>query len=436
MERLLEIAAAVSDQAEVYFVETDETNIEIRNSELNEITSDIQSGFSLRIIKDGAMGISYTKNLNDRDELVRNAVESLEGGKRVAFDFPGPSGIAGFDQFDPAISDTRPGDLYDRNAELVKFLNGRITGQVDVRAAAETKTVIIKNSNGLDVSQKRSTYEVGSEMLFPNTEAGVSILHGSIGPTGIPEKNIERAISLYTAGLPEVDVSTGKMVVVFLPETVFSLIWRIEDASSGRVFHQKIGPLLDREGDKIFSDKVTVINDPHDTDIINARWFDDEGMPTQKLELIKNGVFNGPYLDLDFAEKLGRTPTGNGFRAAVWGGDEITLTPSPGLAHLTILPGSTGFDEIVRNIDKGILVLGVLGPHSGNILNGDFSMGLNPGLYVEHGKILGRTRDAMISGNIYDVMQNVIMIENEKGFSGSCYYPSIAIADVAVTGRG
>jgi hypothetical protein len=48
-----------------------------------------------------------------------------------------------------------------------------------------------------------------------------------------------------------------------------------------------------------------------------------------------------------------------------------------------------------------------MGAHSGNILNGDFSIGLSPGLYVERGEILGQVKNVMVAGNIFDRSQPI-----------------------------
>jgi len=99
MERLLDLAAAVSDQAEIYHLDKDETSVTIQNSELDEIETTIQTGFSLRLIKDGKLGSSYTKNLVDRDGLVANALRSLGGGVYGEFEFPGPSAFSPIDPY-------------------------------------------------------------------------------------------------------------------------------------------------------------------------------------------------------------------------------------------------------------------------------------------------------------------------------------------------
>ena len=75
---------------------------------------------------------------------------------------------------------------------------------------------------------------------------------------------------------------------------------------------------------------------------------------------------------------------------------------------MTIKPGNKSFLQLVKSIDRGIILEGALGFHSGNIPNGDYSVGVSPGLYVENGEIKGRVKDAMIAGNIYETLKHVV----------------------------
>jgi len=76
------------------------------------------------------------------------------------------------------------------------------------------------------------------------------------------------------------------------------------------------------------------------------------------------------------------------------------------LDKLFIQAGTDSFDDLIAKMDKGVIVFGALGAHSGNLPNGDFSVGINPCFYVENGKIIGRVKDSMVAGNIYDIMKN------------------------------
>ena len=120
----------------------------------------------------------------------------------------------------------------------------------------------------------------------------------------------------------------------------------------------------------------------------------------------------------------------------MWGGETISHKPEPSLQHLLIEPGDLTFGEMIKSIDRGIIVGEALGAHSGNIPNGDYSIGLSPGLYVERGEIVGHVKDAMVAGNIYETLKNVVSIEDAQHFGPSGRYPAILIDNVNVTVKG
>jgi PmbA protein len=87
-------------------------------------------------------------------------------------------------------------------------------------------------------------------------------------------------------------------------------------------------------------------------------------------------------------------------------------------------------------MDRGVLVAGTLGAHSGNIPNGDFSFGLAPGIYVEGGEIIGILEEAMVAGNIYEALQNVVDLEDRVHPAAAGYYPALLLDGVNVAIRG
>ena len=132
------------------------------------------------------------------------------------------------------------------------------------------------------------------------------------------------------------------------------------------------------------------------------------------------------YCDLSYARKLTLTPTGNGFRG------DITSKPVPALEHLTIQPGDKSLPELLGMMKRGLIVAGAMGAHSGNILHGDYSIGLAPGIYVEDGVIVGRVKDAMIAGNVYETLRNVVAIDNRVCASYMGRFPAVLVDDVSV----
>jgi PmbA protein len=153
------------------------------------------------------------------------------------------------------------------------------------------------------------------------------------------------------------------------------------------------------------------------------------------LCLVEKGLLRSYYCDLLYARKLGALPTGHGYKTAMWGGEVVSFMPTPSLQHLTLGAGDRGLSEMISTMDRGIVVGQALGAHSGNIPNGDYSIGLAPGFYVERGEIVGRVKDAMASGNIYESLGNISAVENRLHHVQDGRYPAVLIEDASVAAQ-
>lgn len=222
------------------------------------------------------------------------------------------------------------------------------------------------------------------------------------------------------------------MKVLFFPETLYALLWRFQAAANGKNIYEKTSPLLDKIGLPLFDAKLSLFDDPLKADQPLARSFDDEGTACSPFPLIQKGVFQNYYLDLYYAGKLKKAPTGHGYKSAMWGGETLSLRPRPTLEYLHLQPGDRSFWDMVRSMDRGLLVAGVLGAHSGNILNGDFSFGLAPALYVEKGEVVGRVKDAMAAGTIYETLKEVVSLENTAHPTYGGTFPAVLVNEVNV----
>jgi PmbA protein len=436
MKKLLETASRESDQAEVYSIRTDSSALDMRNGTPTDLSASIQSGYAIRLLKDGRIGTAYTKNLLDREELVENALDSLKGKVKAGFSFPGPADIPKPQAPDDSIAEMGYHDLHKLSERVLDHLKGKIEGQIDVHSGRGITDLAIINTSGLDVSGTTSFMYTFASLLFPNTETSVHKIFLSRKPADFPKRELDNLVNMYNAGLPEVEIPTGKMKVVFMPDAMYTLIWRLSAATSGKSFYNRISPLQEKRGERIVSEKFTLYGDPSDPNDVSQKYFDDEGVPTRKHTIIDKGVFKDIILNLDYAEKLNEKPAGNGFRGGMWGGETISLLPAPSLQCSRIAPGATSLEEMIACIDRGVIILGVLGAHSGNIINGDFSVGLNPGFYVENGEIKGRVKDGMVAGNVYEILMNIEHVENtlHDCITGG-KYPAILIDNVSVAAK-
>jgi TldD protein len=141
--------------------------------------------------------------------------------------------------------------------------------------------------------------------------------------------------------------------------------------------------------------------------------YDDEGVPTRKTYLIKDGVLVGRLLSREMAAFLGGEPTGN-FRAA-----DYRLNPIVRMSNIFIENGRTPFKELLASIDDGLYLCDGKG---GQTMGDIFTFGAQYGYVIRKGKICEMVRDINISGNVFSTLQNIVGIGNDFSIieTGGC----------------
>jgi len=433
MEKLLEMAKKISDKAEIYSLGFTHNSISFKNAKLHDIESKFQSGMSLRIIKDNKLGFAYTRNLVDRQELLQNAMDSLKGEVEANFDFPLTRELPRIDTFDPSVEKVSSTQMVEESARVCEILRSKTDAEISVSSTTYSETIRVMNSCGTDISGQSTFYVMYGSLVFPGSASGIwrAFLNKNFGQ--MPDDIVDEMIKLYTSSSKVIEPKGGKMKIMFMPNSMMALKWRISNGTSSKSVYEKVSPVANKVGDKIFDDRITIHDDPLNDEHPGARAFDDEGVACRPLTIIENGVLKNFYYDLDYASKLKAKPTGHGHRTTAWGGEPIAIKPTPALTHMVIEPGKKSFSELVKLIDRGIILEGALGAHSGNIPNGDFSIGVSPGLYVENGEIVGRVKDAMVAGNIYEMLRQVVDIGDTLYPSwGTAWLPPILCDNVSV----
>lgn len=432
MEKLLDIAKSRGCKAEVFSIRNKDLSMSKVNGAVSDVSASIQSGVSLRVIKDGKIGMAYTKNLINREELVDNAIASLNAGVEADYDFPASGTVSHLLEYDPAVEEKGYDDLKDLISGMEPLYRNIKAGVLSVSAGVDISEISLTNTSGANLVQKESGVYSGASIMYPGTSSGLrTIFQGKSGIVmHLPD--VARTVDFFNNSLPEVETGEGRMKVLISPEVMYALTWRLGSATSGKAFYEKVSPLLEKRGTQVISPLLSLVSDPT-TASTGTRLFDDEGVKTGKVPVFDKGVFTNVYNNLNYAAKLGEEPLGMGFRGGMWGGEKVALSPAPSLSYAKFETGDKSFQEILSTMDRGVIIYGALGAHSGNILNGDMSIGLSPGLYVENGKVVGRVKDGMVAGNVYDLLSNVVAVENSSHYTGSVFEnPSILLDDVSV----
>ena len=218
-------------------------------------------------------------------------------------------------------------------------------------------------------------------------------------------------------------IPTQSVPVVLEPTMARDLLGDIFNAASGESIFRKASFLVGQLGEKIASERLTVIDDGTIKRGLGSRPFDGEGLPTRRTVVIRNGVLESYLLDTYTARKLGMKSTANAGRG---------LTGAPGVeaGNLYVEAGSTSPEQIIGSLTRGFLITELLG-FGVNIVTGDYSRSAS-GIWIENGELAYPVQGVTIAGNLKEMLNSIEMIGNDLDFRGSVVSPTLLIGQMTV----
>lgn len=416
MEKLLEYALKAAEQAEVTCTESQSDRVGYQNAQLQSIDTSFNTTYRLRIIRDGKIGTAVSHNLDDRRRLVENAVASLHGNVKAEFSFPFTPPVEPLDAWSPRVAEHPNAEKVAMAEEICQRLGGKPGREISSGVGGFSQVRRHLNSKGTDLEEKKSTFSVSAALTFPGSASSVYRYQTRKAPFEIDATVLNEVEELFDKAQTTVPFEGGKMKVLFMPHSLVTLIWRLLAATSAVSVDMKTSPLIGKIGEQIIDPKLTIYDDPRSPLSAFRSGFDSDGMATGRFTLFDKGVLKGYYNNLKYATRLKQKPT-----ATCWNG-------GPGLVSLHIEPGERSFEELVAMMDRGVILESAMGAHSGNITQGEYSVGGAAALYVENGQIKGRVKDIMIAGNAYETLNNVLAVGRDAQFGMVSYqmrYPGV-----------
>jgi PmbA protein len=187
-------------------------------------------------------------------------------------------------------------------------------------------------------------------------------------------------------------------------------------------------PFKDKVGSQVASDAITIIDDGLLAGGMRTGKFDAEGFPHQKTPIIKDGILQGFLYDSYTAKKQGKESTGNASRAG------YLSTPSIEPTNFHLLPGTKSAEQLLCEVDDGLLVSYLQGAHSSNPVSGEFSVVATPAWKIRKGKIEHATQGVMLAGNIFELLKNVAALGCNERKMGQLVAPWLLVENVRVIG--
>jgi len=432
---VLRSARKVAEQAEVFSVSSRAMPIQFEANELKQVQTKESSSTALRIFREGRIGFATASGGGAWEALVDMAVETSQFGSPANFQFPSSR-----DYFEVSIFDSEVEDIaMERMVEIGKELIARIRGHTpdilcDVQVTKGTSSISLINSQGGEGRYGRSFFGLSLEgILVRDTDMlFVGDSESSCRPDFIEVDDLaDRVIWQLEMAKKKAAVSTKLLPIIFTPNGVASaLLSPLVLAFNGKTVLEGASPLKDKLGEQVFDKNLSLWDDATIAYGVGSYPFDDEGVPSQRLPLVTNGVVTKFLYDLQTAALAGTQSTGNGQRAG--GG-----FPSPAISSLILSGGDVSFQAMVEDMKEGLIVEQLIGADQGNLLGGDFGGNVLLGYKVENGEIVGRVKDTMIAGNVYQVLKELLGIGQEARWVGGILQtPPLYCSRVSVATKG
>ena len=227
--------------------------------------------------------------------------------------------------------------------------------------------------------------------------------------------------------------ASGRYTVVFDREVAAAVLSVISQALSAEAVQKGRSLFAGRVGERVAAGQVRLVDDGLHPDGMASSPFDDEGVPHELTPLIEAGVLRGFLHNSYTARKEGGATrsTGNASRGS--------YRSAPGVAptNLVLDPGAGSLEDLFGRVGRGVYVVNISGLHSGaNPVNGEFSVGAT-GHLIEAGDRGRPVREITIASDMLALLANVVDRADDARWIpmyGSVLTPSVAIADVTVSG--
>ena len=221
-------------------------------------------------------------------------------------------------------------------------------------------------------------------------------------------------------------VDTQEVAVIFDQDAARSMLGLMAGAVNGSSVWRKSSYLVDREGTRVASDLVTIVDDPLLVGGPGSRPFDGEGLLSRRNVVIENGMLKSYLLDTYSAKKLGKQSTASASRGSSGG-------VGPGTTNFVLQPGTMTAEELLRSTDRALYVTDMMG-FGFNAVTGDFSRGAS-GFWVEKGEKVFPVSEVTISLNVDQIFQRIDAVASDLDMRTSIASPTFRVSAMTLAGK-
>lgn len=421
---------AGADDATVNISYNRAVEIKHQNRQIDQLKESTQNSLNLNVFWEGRFSGHSTNDLR-RDALASFAEEAVAMTKYLSADpdrsITDPRYYEGLQNIDLKIIDAD----YD---ELTSEERVRYARECEEEALALSDKIVTCSGNTYDTlyesvkvhsngfeGRSRGTYfqayaEVTAhgegDALVNDYEVTASCFHKDLMT---PEEVAKTAVERTMAKAGQAKMESGVYDMIVENRAMSKLIRGMLGPLSGQSIHRKNSFLIDKIGEKIGSEKLTITDDPFLKSGLGSRLYDGDGIPCRKRVIIDKGVLKTYFINWFYSRKLKMEPT------------------TGGRSNVVYEYGTKSLEELVAQASRAILVTSFIGGNS-NSTTGEFSYGM-AGHYVEDGKIVKPLFEMNVSGSYVDLWNQLLEVGNDPYLRSSNRRPSMYFKEMQFAGK-
>ena len=428
-------------EAEAYVYEGQATSVGIERGQITKSNRIIDRGVGIRTVVNKAVGFAYTNIIEEPNALEDTILKALSAARASKPDqdwkgFPEKKPYADAEKtFDRKILELHSESLVDIASSLLDAAVGVNKRVFPIEGGADAAyiAIAIANSNGVAAFDRGTIIECSLATVAKEGNRVTPVCFEfnaerayNVNPEWVGKEAARLAVSALKT--KQIKTETTKLILTqfALQELLYFTLINAVKADN---VQRSQSPFKGRIGEKVASENVTIYDDGMFPGGLRTWAFDGEGVPQQKTALIEKGVLRGFLYDNYAAKKEGVESTGNASRAG------YLSTPSIEASNFHITHGNKTADELMSEVDDGLIIYYLQGAHSSNPVSGDFSVVATPAWKIRKGEIAHATRGVMLAGNIFEVLKNVSVIADNDRKMGQLIAPWLLVENVKVIGK-
>tara|TARA_B100000959_G_scaffold6623_1_gene6772 strand:+ start:484 stop:1902 length:1419 start_codon:yes stop_codon:yes gene_type:complete len=415
---LSSLSGTGSDYSDLYFQHSVAESWVLDEGIVKDGSYNISHGVGARCVSGDKTGFSYSDDLNLK--AIQGAVDFAKGIsnskpqaspkilKRTSY----PSKYAAISPLDSLTSEQKVDLLREINSLARK--EAKVV-QVNASLSGAYTEVLIASSDGVYEIDCRPMVRVSVSVIVEHdgrveqasSGGGGRYDYSYFAENSLAEVYTKEAIRLALVALDSNDAPAGKMPVI------------LGSGWPGVLLHEAIGHGLEGDfnrkgtsvfsgkiGQKIASEKCTIVDNGTIQNRRGSLTIDDEGTPTQETTLIEKGLLKGYMMDKMNGRLMNKPSTGNGRR------ESYAHIPMPRMTNTYMLNGIDKFDDMVMSVEDGIYAKNFDGGQV-DITSGKFVFSANEAYLIKNGKITTPIKGATLIGAGDEVLHQISMVGND-----------------------